>query len=412
MISSLEHGRSQWDFPKELMDVLVNGKSAVDLPKLNVVDWEDATNFVKSYGYNPDESVDAKFIHSVIIEAIHFIEQHLISARARRKLRLPKQIAGCDDVRHLMLWASDRENEGLVNRLWACAILRVMHTIAHIDGVVQMADPKVAFEQIFKSFSKYVKLSDDGDVVFGGDESPIMVDRVEWKKEKSRHSIILKLLHKQANVAETINDIIGVRIVTRKLSDVLRVVSLLRKYYMISFPNCNPSRARNTLINTKTFYDNMEKLNAQCEAGDVSEAEFARMIDQLALKSSQMRQTVENPHTSSTYRAIQITARQLIRWPDPRLRWLEKIKKIAEENRLGIDSESKSFEKILSLLRIWGGKEKMEETAFFPFEIQIMDFDSYQQSQIGKASHDRYKQSQLRTARRRVLGDLQRAIGK
>ena len=61
MISSSEQGRCRWDFPKELMDVLVNGKSAIDLPKLNVDDWANATDFVKSYGYNPDESVDAKF---------------------------------------------------------------------------------------------------------------------------------------------------------------------------------------------------------------------------------------------------------------------------------------------------------------------------------------------------------------
>ena len=41
---------------------------------------------------------------------------------------------------------------------------------------------------------------------------------------------------------------------------------------------------------------------------------------------------------------------------------------------------------------------------FFPFEIQIIDQDTYQQNQLGSANHDRYKQSQIRSARRRALG--------
>jgi uncharacterized protein (TIGR04562 family) len=62
---------------------------------------------------------------------------------------------------------------------------------------------------------------------------------------------------------------------------------------------------------------------------------------------------------------------------------------------------------LTAALRGWRGMDReVDMCAFFPFEIQIMDQKSYTQNNQGAAAHGRYKSSQLRAARRRVLGEI------
>jgi uncharacterized protein (TIGR04562 family) len=42
----------------------------------------------------------------------------------------------------------------------------------------------------------------------------------------------------------------------------------------------------------------------------------------------------------------------------------------------------------------------------FPYEIQVLDAQSYLENKSGKSAHTLYKQKQLATARKRVLGAL------
>jgi uncharacterized protein (TIGR04562 family) len=45
---------------------------------------------------------------------------------------------------------------------------------------------------------------------------------------------------------------------------------------------------------------------------------------------------------------------------------------------------------------------------FFPYEIQILDADSFEEARSGRASHDDYRERQREAVRRRVLGVLAR----
>ena len=49
---------------------------------------------------------------------------------------------------------------------------------------------------------------------------------------------------------------------------------------------------------------------------------------------------------------------------------------------------------------------KREIKFFFPFEIQIMDKQTFLINQKGLGSHTEYKQNQLEAARKRVLGKI------
>ncbi|RYZ85622.1 MAG: TIGR04552 family protein, partial [Proteobacteria bacterium] len=279
---------------------------------------------------------------------------------------------------------------------WACAVLRVMHTLAHIDGVAKFADVEAARTQIMNRFLKYIFRNTDGQLCFGSRETSVQLDRIEWKLRKSRESILLKLLHKKANVAETIYDLLGMRIITKNLSDVMVVVKFLREFHMVSFPNCNPSRARNSLIDVEGFKHNVDMLREMLEEGRIQPHEFTNIL--LGLTKPISLGNHANPHSAKDYRAVQLTCRQLIRYPNPNLQWQEKMSRYVGDAR-GSELMQKVCQEILLLSNT---DEKMIE-GFFPFELQVMDEESAASNAVGDASHDRYKQSQVKAARRRVL---------
>jgi uncharacterized protein (TIGR04562 family) len=388
-----------WSFNWGIMDVLIGGKSSIDLQELKVRSWQDATEFLRYYGYDPDVPADAQKIHMVICEAWNFIEQYLMPFEWSRGKQPPSHLLYTHDARDIILAASDLRPEVATTQAWACAVVRVMHTIAHIDGVTKYADIEAARTQVMNRFLKFVFRDQDGKLRFGDRQTSVVLDRIEWKLRKSRESIILKLLHKKANVAETIYDLLGIRIITKKLADVMVVVKFLRDFHIVTFPNCNPSRARNSLIDVESFKHNVDMLREMLEDGRIKPQEFTNILQGLT-KPLAVVNSAANPHTAKSYRAVQLTCRQLIRYPNPAMRWQEKLRRYLLEKPLS-ESSRRICDEILQLVASESEEEQLE--GFFPFELQVMDESSAAQNSIGEASHDRYKQSQVKAARRRVL---------
>ncbi|MFW7378836.1 MAG: TIGR04552 family protein [Oligoflexus sp.] len=400
-----------WNFHWGVMDVLIGGRSSIDLQELRFRNWHDATEFLRYYGFDPDTPSHAKIIHSVIIEAWNFIEKYLMPVEWQRGKRPPDKLLYADDARDIILAASDLRPETRQTQIWACSVLRVMHTIAHIDGVQRLLDSVSARDQIIGRFRGLIFRNDDGELCFGKKDLNVSLHHIEWKYRKTRESMILKLLHKKANVAETIYDMIGVRIVTQRLCDAMVVVKFLRDHHVVSFANCNPSRARNTLIDVVDFRQNVEMLRRMLKNQQLSVQDFQTILEGTT-KASKHKATITNPHSSRGYRAIQLTCRQLIRYRDPSRIWLEKLVHAKKQGTV-----SGSVEKVIDdILRLTGftaphNHQRFEENAvetvgFFPFEIQIMDLKSFQQNNEGDANHLVYKKSQIRAARRRVLASV------
>lgn len=392
---------SKWDFPWQEMDVLIGGKSAIDLPQMSVADWSEATAFVLNYGYDADDPADQRTIQAVLIEAMNFIEQHLLG-NDRIKLPIPKKLTKCEDIRNVILWASGQRNASKHLRLWSCAVLRVVHTIAHIEGVHRRVAVDIARQQIMSRFEAHLWRDENDRLWLGNSVSRVELESIEWKYEKSRTSMILKLLHKKANVAETIFDLLGARIVTKRLCDVVMVVKYLRQFYMITYANCNPGRARNNLIDMETFRLNTEMLMKMLQENRIRPEEFDELIEEMTVPSQNNGSSV-NPHTQSTYKAVQLTCRQLIRSENPIFGWMNKLERWHSDH--GDDSTAA----LLDYIRGWPGvSANLNLAVFFPFEVQVMDVQTYRANQYGDAAHDRYRQSQLRAARRRVLGNILR----
>lgn len=384
------------------MEVFIGGKSPIDLQNLTVDSVRDANLFIQNYGYNPGEKIDQKKMHAVLIEAVNFIEQYLMPKEWKHGLRPPLEVLECDDPRKLLLWAtSHRKNEDSHKQLWSCAILKVMHTISHLDDLHRMNNIKEARSQIMGRFHKALFRDADGKLWFGDREACIELEKMEWKPYKSRNSIILKLLHKPANVAETIYDLLGVRIVTKNLSETLIAVKYLRQFYLVDFANIHPGRSRNNLIDVGQFHSHAEALREMLANGNITPEGFENMM--LRLNTPVNRRQSSNPHSSSQFRAIQLTCRQRVRYFDPQRTWQEKIEALLRNGELDA-TKAGIVEDILFFVNQWQDSEKQKEISiFFPFEVQIMDAEAAKTLEFGEASHDRYKRSQIRTARRRIL---------
>lgn len=394
----------QWHFRWPVMDVLLGGASSIDTPSTFIRNMEEATRFLIAYGYNPDHPTDSRLMHAVIVEALTFIERELMPREWKNGLRPPPEIMQCDDPRWLLVWAGEHDEPNRMRRAWSCAMLRVMHSIAHIEGSYRYVNVDAARDQIRRRFEEFLERDGSGMVKAFGDSSlKVPLVRFDWKGAKSRRSILLKLLHKRGNVAETIYDLVGVRFVTKNQAETVLLLKMLVDLGIVSYPNCVPSRARNALVDTDEFRVRIDDLRGQLLSGALDIETFQRKISKLTLPHPGGES--ENPHTASSYRSLQLTGRQLIRGLNPAFAWVSKLGQAAA----GLPDKvaAAGLRELVDVMQYWHGMDReMDMFAFFPFEVQIMDEASYMQNSQGAASHSRYKNSQLRAARRRVLGEV------
>ncbi len=393
----------RWNFQWPVFDVLLGGSSPIDLQALGIQNWQQATEFLAAYGYDPETPRDQKMIHSAMVEAMAFIQRHLVTRKQwAQGLRPPPKLEDCQDARWLILWASGIQSETPLCQAWACAVLRVMHTIAHIDGVNRLVDLDVARDQIFSHIRQFVTRSEGGQLCLGKEDFSVNINGLQWKEVKPRDSIVLKLLHKRNNVAESIYDYVGIRIVVAKLIDVPLVIKGLRQCNVLVYPNVYPSRSRNNLIDFNLFKIQIEDLRSKLLQGVIDAQAFEESVSRLQIAAPLGEVGSVNPHSLETYRSVQLTGRFLVKFFYDGFEWLQKIRESPQP--MGVGSP-------LSHLDDWIGgwystAAHMDSEVFFPFEIQIMDQESFDQAATGAANHDQYKKSQLKSARKRVLSTV------
>jgi uncharacterized protein (TIGR04562 family) len=403
---------NRWSFNWDSLAVLIEGISPIDLAGLDIKNLYDADLLVRQYGYSPKDPINARYIHAAIIEALSFIETHLMPIEWQAGKRPPPEILYAHDIRELLLFASGHGEGDEERQAWACAVLKIIHAIAHVEQTRDVV-LGAAREQIMSQFDKYVFSDGSGTLRFGSRQNNIELAAIDWKVSKSRQSILLKLLHKRGNVSEEINDLLGVRIITKKLCDVMRVAQLIREFHMITFVNSTPARARNTLIDMDTFRHNTQKLAQMLQDDKINQDEFVILMEHLAASTSKPRKTANavNPHTGSNYRSVQFTVRQLIHLDNPYLAWMERLQEILSDEKLD-PRIRQAMQMNEELYRAWMQNHGKSTRVFFPFEVHILDEASFEHNKSGLASHARYKKSQIRTVRRRILFHLLQILSK
>lgn len=362
-------------FPYELFNVVFSRKSFIDINRLNVHDEATALSYMKNYGYDITDPLMKQKVVIILQESKNFIQNYLLEDPEGHDpaLIVPPEVLFNDNILDLLIMASEKEKTLL--QTWACAVLRVAHTITHVENDLAKSFMPGIKKQIFSRFMDHLKMSRTGEYYLGEGDQKIQLKMFEMKNEKSRESLILKLLHKKENVTADVFDRIGVRVVTYTKLDVILVLKYFSVNHVVSFANIKPSRTRNNLINVERFLQGIEELNAHdlssWKEEDVSE--FLERHLQLPPEEKELETDriikENNLYSSTLYSSLQLTGRQLITIKD-------------------------FF------------KPEINYRFFFPFEIQILDEESFNESREGRASHEEYKKNQMCAARKRVLNNV------
>lgn len=371
--------------PPEVTQVILGGGSPIDLDGLRLHTQEEAWDFALNYGYDMRVPAQRAHVLRVLQDAVDFLEGVILDGT---DLHVPVEVQDVSDPLELLVWASERPRTP--RGRWACALLRLMHTLFHVDHNVNLRFLPEIQRQVFERYDRYLVPRGDGWVLKGAYEVPLVA--VERKENKDRVSMLLKLLHKPENVAETIYDQIGIRLVAEDQLGVLMAIRFLLDHHVLMPTHIKPSRSRNLMIDVGALEAWTEALPPVFEIQDLSPEERRSLSHTLATKRPGGEQ---NPFSSKDYSAIQFTARTLVRLPNPTVEVLESL-----QNRLEVMGGPHLGEEIRIPELI---QEQEEFTFFFAHEVQVMEQSGFQNAQSGPASHSEYKQRQRDAARRRVL---------
>lgn len=378
----------EFDWPS--LQVALEGHSYLDIPVLNLKSKAEAKTFLWSYGYDLDDPLQREEIWRIYFQSIAFVQNYLLEPEEK----IPQEFltrGGQADILRLLTEASKAQS---TSGKWACALLRVMHIISHLDNDIRLEHFSYAREQIFARIDQHLKSEGGRRWTFAAPNQSVPLLRCIRKSRKERSSILMKLLSKPSTVVEEIYDSLGFRFVTEGRLDAYRLIQALFDSGAVSAANIQPGRSLNSLIPSEIFREKIESLRRDMDKG-LSDTMTKRRLQKIEEESLVSWSQVRNPFSSRWYRAIQFTCRQLIIAPDPTYRFWHEIKAELFKNK----STAATLAKIPITLR-----EK--KTFYYPFEIQIMDKESYVESIGGRSRHREYKDRQKLMARNRVLRDL------
>lgn len=399
---------SEYHFDWETMDTFLEGRSTLDSSHFfqNISTHKQARRFLRGYGFDPNDPVLMSELFGNFQESLQFIKKYFLKEGSEIGLdvRIPSSILAISDIQDLLIMASVKENETeqqIEERLWAEIIIKVLHTILHTDKELRSNYFPYIQKQILDRFYRHIH-RDSEDRLFLTkklklDDAVALVD-FKVKAKKPRDSVILKLLHKADNVAEELFDRVGIRFVTKSPLDNLRVIKFLYKHNIVIPHNIKPSRSFNRIFDLDKFKKQYEQLNKKAVELQMEEPKYFEELNKISNECSIINDSdLRNLHTSKSYRSIQFTGRQFIRYKNPLFEELYELKKQARE------SSDQFAQKVLAI--DFSGMQR-EIRFFYPFEVQVVDEQNEIMNTQGEASHLEYKKSQQITAMKRIFKEL------
>jgi uncharacterized protein (TIGR04562 family) len=366
----------QFVFNRQVLDCVVGGVSALDIPRLNVETPEEARQFTLAYGYDVSDPAQLDQLWSTYRRAVALIKEQLLDEGEH----IPEEL--CDptqlgDLSRLLIIASSPKLEDRDKQRWACAILRVMHVYVHLrNDLFSMFRDEIQ-AQILKPLQDAI-IQDDvkGTTVLGSTPAGggIKLDKFEIKPFKTTASSVVKLLARPEKVALTLLDKLGVRFVTHTVYDSFRVIRFLVDNHILSYPHIIPDQSNNTLYPVNLFVEVMRELKIRENRGEQPSSQEVEDLLRARLESSKDRAKYlekSNEFSGPEYRFIKFINRKLI------------------------------------TVHLGEGERKRPFRFFYPYEIQVMDQDTYTKNLTGPMAHDEYKNRQRKKARARVLAPLE-----
>ncbi len=363
---------SSFAFYRQMLDCVVGGVSVLDTERLNIRSLAEAREFVRAYGYDMENPEDLEQLWATHRRAVNLIKEHLLDPGESipEELAEPSQLK---DLCNLLLIASSTEPAERHLQRWACAILRVMHVYVHLRNDLFSAFRDEIQAQIFKPIEDVIVHDDEsGMAILGPSEADggIVLHKFEVKPFKTTASAVIKLLARPEKVALTLLDKLGLRFVTQNVFDSFRVIRFLVDRHIMSYPHIIPDQSNNTLYPVNLFMEVMEDIKALQERGEtVSPEQIQKWLKERLEKAGERAQFLAkaNEFSDPDYRFIKFINRKLI------------------TVSVGPEDAQRVFR------------------FFYPFEIQIMDHETYVRNLSGPLAHDEYKARQRKRARERVF---------
>lgn len=368
-----------FEFQKLIFDCNVGGVSAIDTPRLNIFNEDQAKSFVAAYGFDLYNESDRDQLWATHRRSVSMIQEQLLETGEN----IPEDLADpqkLQSIERLLLIASYRDegkNDATARELqrWSCAILRVMHVYVHLRNDLFSAFSDEIQNQILKPIQDYIVADPAVSSITLGkstDENPLRLHKFEVKPFKTTASSVIKLLARPERVALTLLDKLGVRFVTKSVYDSFRVIKFLNEHHIISYPHNIPDQSANTLYPINIFLEAMKELDLKYGNEVPDSAEVEAFLQQRLQRAKERAEYVEkvNEFSGPEYRFIKFITRKLI------------------TVQIGSTNNVRDFR------------------FFYPFEIQIMDYTTYVNNLSGPMAHDEYKRRQTLRARDRVLGEL------
>jgi uncharacterized protein (TIGR04552 family) len=323
----------------EAVRLILRGDSVIDWHRLNFDNEAQVRDFLRVQELRPEDMQDRARMEQVKRDAIAYLRRHL-------EYPIPKPVEQLD-VEHLLMLATGKGHR----QTCACAILKVMHIIHHVEGrellfTLPLSDAEV-FQVVEEKVYRVI-----GSMLAGG--LPI-IEFVGGRKHKD--SLYTKLLSKQDTIASQIYDKLRFRIVTRSYDDVFPVIQYLTQK-LFPFNYAIPGQSINSMFHFRSY----------CEKNP----HLAGMLPEMQGREDDKLTPTDNRFTAESYRVIHFVVDMPVRLP-PRL----------------VDRAPASAQNLGSVI-------------FVVCEFQVVDRETEALNEQGDASHARYKERQRRAVMRRL----------
>lgn len=220
---------------KRELDVVMhvlNGGSVIDWRRLEFTSREEVDGHLRLNKLNWHDPRDAKYMKIVVADAVRFLEGQL-------DRKIVDEVAHADDVRDIFLLAR-RESTRRV-RMDACFMLKVMNIINHLNGRELLF--RMAVSERDLTFMAHAEVSR---VVDRMREEGFPIIDFEGG-EKTRESLVLKLLAKRDTLAAQIYDKIRFRVTVASMEDIVGVILYFTRH-LFPFNYVIPGQSRNEIV--------------------------------------------------------------------------------------------------------------------------------------------------------------------
>lgn len=389
--------RNPWDMSWQEFDLVLGQTPLVQALNLQVHSRERATELLRHAGMDLSDAHQRQSSERLLGEGMHFLRHSLMTDEEREVLPVPIHLQESDDIRDYLLTASDLHPRRQYDRLWCCALLKVIHAIANLEFSGKLESLSQARSQIFQRVRRHICEESQSLYFLHPRGEKILLTTVDWKEEKTRKSLIMKLIHKQENLVDDVHDYMGVRFVVQEMQSIALLLDALILTDIVIPHQVIAPRSRNTLCDFSRGRDLLRLVKDLSNYGKLSVQESQQVRDRVnwSYRNSSPLDGRNNRFSAQQFRSIQLTVRHLVKLENPAHAALMALSNQLE-NYQNVQRRDHWLEKVVPQHNI----------RYFPLELQIFDQESYAESRFGSASHQNYKASQLKAARKRILGPL------